>query len=61
MTTYKIGDMVMFSTPKGTVKTGSIIDVDTRQIHDEYEDYYKITLENGKIHFVDTYHIISKL
>jgi len=61
MITYKKDDRVMFSTLKGTVKTGSIVEVDTRQIQDEYEDFYKIILENGKIHFVDTHHIISKL
>jgi hypothetical protein len=61
MSTLKTNDQVIFSTPKGTVKTGIIKDVKSVLNQDEYEDVYTIELENGKIHYADFNHIINKI
>ena len=61
MSTYNIGDTVMFSTPKGTVKIGAVKDIKSILHQDEYEDVYTIELETGKIHYVDSSHMISKV
>jgi hypothetical protein len=61
MSTFKTEDRVIFSTPKGAVKTGIIKKVESVLNQDEYEDIYTVELENGKIHYVDTNHIINKV
>jgi hypothetical protein len=59
MNTYNIGDTVMFSSIKGTVKIGIIKDIKSILHQDEYEDVYSIELETGKIHYVDQNHMIK--
>jgi hypothetical protein len=61
MNTYNTGDMVMFSTPKGTVKIGVVKEIKSILHQDEYEDVYSIELETGKIHYVDSSHMINKV
>mgnify|MGYP003349212752 CR=1 FL=1 len=61
MVTYKIGDSVMFSTPKGTVKVGVIKDVKSVLHFDEYEDVYTVEIETGKIYYIDHNRIINKV
>jgi hypothetical protein len=59
MSTYNTEDRVIFSTPKGTIKIGIVKEVKSILNQDEYEDIYTIELENGKVHYVDTNHILS--
>jgi hypothetical protein len=61
MNTYNIGDTVMFSSIKGTVKIGIVKDIKSILHQDEYEDVYSIELETGKIHYVDQNHMINKV
>jgi hypothetical protein len=61
MTKYNMGDTIIFSTPKGTVKIGVIKEIRSALHQDEYEDVYTVELENGKIHYVDLNHFISKI
>lgn len=61
MNTYNIGDTVMFSTLKGTVKVGVIKDIKSVLHQDEYEDIYTIELEGSKVHYADHSHIINKI
>ena len=61
MNTYNIGDTVIFSTSKGAVKVGVVKEIKSILHQDEYEDVYSIELETGKIHYVDSSHMISKV
>gem|GEM_PF-6560582 len=51
----------MFSTQKGTVKIGVVKDTKNVLHQDEYEDVYTIELETGKLHYVDSSHMINKV
>jgi len=61
MNTIKTGEKIIFSTPKGTLKTGTVKDVKDVLHEDEYDEVYTVELENGKLHYVDSNHIIQKI